>query len=352
MSGDPVGHAELVIDLGAFRANVAHLASIAKPARTMLAVKANAYGHGLLPLARAALEAGAESLAVLDVTTALTLRKSGVDAPLFAWLHGVATDFGGAVDARIDLGISALWQLDAIAAAGRTEPARVHLKVDTGLHRNGARPEDWPELVTGALAAERAGLVHVAGLWSHLADASPADDSDALERFRQAVEIARELGCRPEVLHLAASSAGIREPEARFDIVRFGIAAYGISPFDDETAAQLGLRAVMTMRAPVREVSDELVIVAVGSADGVSTPAAGRASVAIAGRRHLVRSIGIDTITVERAGATIDIGDIVTVFGPGDDGEPSAEEWAEWAGTIGDEIVAHTTTRIARVYRE
>lgn len=344
--------AELVIDLAAFRANVAHLASIAAPARTMLAVKANAYGHGLLPLARAALEAGADSLAVLDVTTALAVRRAGITAPLFAWLHGVDTDFGGAIDAEVDLGVSATWQLEAIAAAGRSDAARVHLKVDTGLHRNGARPEDWPALVSAALAAQDAGAVRIVGLWSHLADASPADDAVALERFLRAVEVARGLGCRPDVLHLAASSAGIREPEARFDLVRFGIAAYGISPFDDETASQLGLRAVMTMRAPVREVDGDRVIVAVGSADGVNTPAAGRAFVALHGRRHRVLEIGIDTVTVDRDGAAIDVGAIATLFGPGDEGEPSAEDWAGWAGTIGDEIVAHTTSRIARTYRE
>lgn len=344
--------AELIIDLAAFRANVARLAAIASPARTMLAVKANAYGHGLLPLARAALEAGADSLAVLDVTTALQVRRAGIESPLFAWLHGIETDFGSAIDADVDLGISALWQLDAIEAARRSTPARVHLKVDTGLHRNGARPQDWPALVTAALAAQDAGRVRVVGLWSHLADASPSDDADALARFRHAVEVARELGCQPDVLHLAASSAGIREPEARFDLVRFGIAAYGISPFDDETAAQLGLRAVMTMRAPVREVDGDRVIVAVGSADGVNSPAAGRAFVAIDGRRLRVSEIGIDTMTLDRDGAPIVVGAIATIFGPGDDGEASAEEWADWAGTIGDEIVAHTTPRIARTYRE
>ncbi|CAN5366141.1 alanine racemase [soil metagenome] len=338
------------IDLAAFRHNVGLLSTLVKPARTMLAVKANAYGHGLVPLARASLESGADSLAVLDVDAALELRRAGITAQLFAWLHGQHTDFAGAVESEVDLGVSALWQLEAIVAAYRGKPARVHLKLDTGLHRNGARPEDWPGLVTTALAAERAGTIVIAGLWSHLADASAADDAAALELFRAAVAQAESLGCRPPLLHLAASSAGIREPEARFDLVRFGIAAYGISPFDDETAAQLGLRQVMAMRAPVTAVLDGVATIAVGSADGIQPPAVGKAHVAIGGRQYPITVLQIDSLGVDVAHSPVAVGDEATVFGPGDRGEATAEQWAEWAGTIGDEIVARASERLPRVY--
>ena len=337
------------IDLDAFRHNVRTLVELVRPAATMLAVKADAYGHGMLPLSVAALEAGATSLAVLEVPAALALRDAGISAPLFAWLHGRQTDFGAAIDAEVDLGISAMWQLEAVLDAEREVPARVHLKVDTGLHRNGASPEDWPALVTATVAAARAGRVVIVGLWSHLADASPEDDAAALEEFLREVAIARELGAEPELLHLAASSAGIRMPEARLDLVRFGIAAYGISPFDDRSGRELGLRPVMAIRAPVLDVRDGVATIGVGSADGIHPPAIGEAEVLVRGKRRRIVELDVDGLTLDVDGVDVGVGDEVTVFGAGDDGEPTAEEWARWAGTIGDEIVAGVR-RLPRVY--
>lgn len=337
-----MAEARIEVDLGAFAHNVRTLSHLVKPARTMLAVKADAYGHGMLPLAQVALDNGADSLAVLEIAAGLRLRDAGVTAPLFAWLHGTDSDFGAAVAADIDLGVSALWQLEAIIAAGR---GRIHLKVDTGLHRNGANPEDWPELVTAAVDAQEAGLVEVVAIWSHLADASPEDDAEALTRFHDAVAVARSLGCDPPLLHLAASSAGIREPEARFDLVRFGIAAYGISPFDDQSGRELGLRAPMTVRGPVTALHDGIATVGIGSGDGVQPTAVGAAHVLIGGERREVAALTIDSITVDATGLDVQIGDDVILFGPGDAGEPTAEDWAHWAGTIGDEIVASRGTR-------
>jgi len=337
------------IDLDAFRHNVRTLAAIAAPARTMLAVKADGYGHGMVPIARAALESGADSLAVLDVTAALALRDAGIDAPLFAWLHGAETDFRAAIDADVDLGVSSLLELERIVAAGSNQVAAVHLKIDTGLHRNGASPEDWPALVQAALAAE--GRVRIAGLWSHLADASPEADEDALAEFQAAVAVAAGLGVPTEgddrpILHLAASSAGIRMPAARFDLVRFGIAAYGSSPFDDTPARDLGMRAPMTVIGTVLGSSDGIALIDLGSADGIP-PSGSGAQVLVNGVRAAVTTVGIDTIEVAAIAAA---GDEVVVFGPGDRGEPTAEEWAAWAGTIGDEILARASTRIPRVY--
>ncbi|MEO6116374.1 MAG: alanine racemase [Pseudolysinimonas sp.] len=346
---DAASGARAEIDLDAFRHNVSTLAALVHPAATMLAVKADAYGHGMLPLARAALEAGATSLAVLDVPAALALRDAGITAQLFAWLHGVHTDFGAAIDAHIDLGISALWQLEAVLAAERDLPARLHLKIDTGLHRNGASPEQWPALVTAAVDAQRAGRVVVAGLWSHLADASPEADAAALAEFWVAVDIARELGAEPEVLHLAASSAGIRMPAARLDLVRFGIAAYGISPFDDRSGRDLGLTPVMAVRAPVEAVEGGVATIGVGSGDGIHPPAIGVAEVLVHGERRRITRLDVDSLSIDVDGMEVAIGDEVTVFGPGDDGEPTAEEWARWAGTIGDEIVARIR-RLPRTY--
>ena len=347
----------LIFDLAAFRANVHSLATTAAPARCMIAVKANAYGHGMLPFARAAIEGGAEALAVLEVPAGLELRADGITVPLFAWLHGRDTDFHAAITADIELGVSSLVELDAIMAAAREleQPAAVHLKVDTGLHRNGASPEDWPALVSAARDAEVAGQVRIAGLWSHLADASPEDDAAALAEFQAAVAVAAGLGVENPFLHLAASSAGIREPEARFDQVRFGIAAYGISPFDDVDGKGLGLRPVMTFRAPVVAVGDGIATIAAGSADGVPpsvlTASGSGAWVLLEGDRREVVEIGVDTLDVALGDGSARIGDIATLFGPGDDGEPTAEEWATWAATVGDEIVARASTRADRIYK-
>ena len=348
---------ELRIHLDAFRHNVAMLAAIAAPARTMLAVKADAYGHGMLPVARAALEAGADSLAVLEVPAALALRADGIRVPLFAWLHGADTDFAAAIAHDVDLGVSSREELRRIVAAARTTPAAVHLKVDTGLHRNGASREEWPLLVADAVAARDAGRVRIAGLWSHLADASLADDAAALAEFQAAVAVAGGLGVplagpgRP-LLHLAASSAGIREPEARFDLVRFGIAAYGVSPFDDVDGPGLGLRGTVTLRASVLDVTADGVVLDVGAADGIPpsvlAASGSGAEVLLAGRRARVLAVEVDTLRVEAVpGAAV--GDVALVYGPGDTGEPTVENWAAWAGTIGDEILARASLRIPRV---
>jgi alanine racemase len=236
----------------------------------------------------------------------------------------------------------------------------VHLKVDTGLHRNGASPQDWPALVSAARDAEEAGRLRIAGLWSHLADASPEDDAAALAEFQAAVAVAAGLGVDEPFLHLAASSAGIREPEARFDQVRFGIAAYGISPFDDVDGRGLGLRPVMTYRAPVIAVADGRATIAAGSADGIPPSVLGASGsgawILLNGVRREVVDIAVDTLDValdEADGheSPITIGDIATVFGPGDDGEPTAEEWASWADTVGDELVARASTRAERVVK-
>lgn len=343
------------IDLDAFRANVRALARTVAPARTMLAVKADGYGHGMLPIARAALTSGADSLAALDVATALELRSAGISAPLFAWLHGADTDFRDAIEQEVDLGVSSLVELRRISGAGAGRRAAVHLKIDTGLHRNGASAADWPALVRETLAASERGEVRLAGLWSHLADASPADDEIALAEFHTALAVAARLGVamagpqRP-LLHLAASSAGIRMPAARFDLVRFGIAAYGVSPFDDVDAAGLGMRPPMTMFATVIASGDGTAILDLGSADGIPPNVVATsgppAEVLLDGRRVRVIAVGVDTLEVA---AVAEAGTEAIVFGPGDRGEPTAQDWASWGATIGDEILARASRRIPRV---
>ena len=342
-----------VVDLGALRRNVAHLTRLIAPAETMLAVKADAYGHGLLPIAEAGLEAGATSLAVLEASAGLVLRSAGITVPVLAWLHGDDTDWRAAIEADIELGISALWQLEAIAAAGADRPAVVHLKVDTGLSRNGATREQWPQLIDAALELERAGVVRIRAAWSHLADASIADDEAALAEFRDAVAEAEERGARFEILHLAASSAGIRMPEARFDLVRFGIAAYGYSPFDDRTGTELGLEAVMRLEAPVVEVhvgGTTRVRLGIGYGDGVPVLGIAKTSVLLAGQRCRVLEVDVDTMIVDAGAARVAVGDTAVLFGSGLDGSVTAEKYADWAETIADEMITGVATRVPRIY--
>jgi alanine racemase len=339
------------IDVAAFRANIRHLAAAVAPTPIMVMLKADAYGHGMLRLARPALEAGASALGTLDIPAALALRDAGIEAPLFAWLHGSGTDFAAAAAHGVDVGISSSSELDAALARPLPAPLAVHLKIDTGLHRNGASPDDWPALVSAAVAAQRSGRLRLRGIWSHLADAGEEADRAALAEFRSAVEAARRLGATPQMLHVAASSAGLYLPEARLDIVRFGIAAYGVSPFDDRTATDLGVVPVMTLSAPVtavRPATGEAQIGA-GWADGVHPTAAGRASVLVRGARRPVTAIDVDTMTVAGA-ADVAVGDDAVLFGSGEDGAPTPADWAEWASTVGDEILTRVGTRVPRRY--
>jgi len=345
-----------VIDLAALRHNVAHIARLIAPSEVMLAVKADAYGHGLLPIARAGIEAGATSLAVLEIPVGLVLRHAGIAVPLLAWLHGRDTDFRAGIEADIELGISALWQLEAIAAAHADRPAVIHLKVDTGLSRNGATIEEWPGLIDAAVELQKQGVVHIRAAWSHLADASMADDEKALTEFRAAVKIAEEHGATFEILHLAASSAGIRMPEARLDLVRLGIAAYGVSPFDDSTGAELGLVPVMRLEAPIVETTiggTSHARIAIGYADGVPTLGIAKAHVAVGGIPRQVVSVEADSMIIDlgTVGAgRVRVGDTAILFGPGVDGEVIAEKWADWADTIADEMLTGIAARVPREY--
>lgn len=346
--------ATALIDLAAFRHNVRTLTDLVAPSSVMLAVKADAYGHGMVQLAPVALEAGATSLAVLEIPTAVRLREAGVVAPLFAWLHGIHTDFGAAAEHDIDLGISARWQLDAIVATRPARPVHIHLKVDTGLHRNGASEEDWPGLVMAALEAQEAGAVILQAAWSHLADTSPEDDAEALARLQAAITIAEGLGANFPFTHLAASSAGIRMPDARLDLVRFGIAAYGISPFDDTDGRGLGLVPVMTLSTTVTALDSEhgTATIGAGFGDGIATAALPKAEVFAGGIRRMIRAIDVDSSIIEASDGEVEIGDEVVIFGTGDSGEPTAEEWADWADSIGDEIVVQIAARVPRVYSD
>ncbi|MEU6340574.1 alanine racemase [Streptomyces sp. NPDC046977] len=368
--------AQATIDLAALRSNVAALRARAPRSGLMAVVKADAYGHGMVPAARAALEAGAAWLGAATPEEALALRAAGITAPVLCWLWTPNGPWRDAVEAGLDVTVSGLWALRAAAAAaeaaGRT--ARVQLKADTGLGRNGAQPADWADLVTAARAAEEAGLVKVTGLWSHFACADePGHPSIAaqLAVFRTALETAERAGLRPEVRHMANSPATLTLPEAHFDLVRTGVAMYGISPVPQVGGpAEFGLRPVMTLSARLASVKrvpgghgvsyghhyttpgdTTLALVPLGYADGVPRHASGTGPVLVAGKwRTAAGRVAMDQFVVDLGGDHAEAGDEAVLFGPGDRGEPTAEDWARAAGTIAYEIVTRIGSRVPRVY--
>ncbi|MFC0628810.1 alanine racemase [Kribbella deserti] len=377
-SNHPALRAEAVVDLGAIRHNVATLRAVAAGAQLMTVVKADAYGHGLLPVARAAREAGADWIGAAVIEEALALRAGGDTGRIFCWLTAPGEDLTAAVAAGIDLSASAPWGIDELGAAARTTGtiARVHLKIDTGMGRAGATPEDWPELVRVAQAAEAAGLIEIAGIWSHLAmadDPKNRVNDQQLEIFQAAVDDAGALGVRPPFRHIANSGGTLRLPASHFDLVRPGLATYGLSPFGRAiTSAELGLRPAMTLRARlsvvkrvpagtgisyghtyVTPVPTTIGLLPLGYGDGVPRHASGTGPVWVAGeRRSIVGRVCMDQSLIDLGDDPVQPGEDVVLFGPGDRGEPTVDDWADAAQTINYEIVTRLGARVPRTYVE
>jgi alanine racemase len=365
------------VDLAAIRANVAELARRAGPASVMAVVKADGYGHGMLPCARAALDGGASWLGVAFIEEALALRAGGIQAPVLAWLIDPGADVPAAVAGNVDLSVSAEWALDLIVAAAQQagRVARVHLKADTGLGRAGAYGEQWPALVERAAKRQAEGAVDVVGVWSHLAHAdAPAHPTIEKQRaaFLEAIDVATRAGLQPQLRHLANSAATLVSPQTHFDLVRPGVAVYGLSPGPQVgTAADLGLRPAMRLRAEVALVKNvaagqgvsyghryrtsaetTLALVPLGYADGVPRHATNVGPVQINGKRFVVSgTVCMDQFVVDVGGHPVAVGDEVVLFGPGDGGEPTADDWAEAIGTINYEIVTRIGSRVPRIYR-
>src|SRR3954464_15805980 len=243
--GRPV-RAEAVVDLAAIRHNVTTLRARAEGAQVMTVVKADGYGHGMIPVARAAREAGAGWIGAAVLEEALALRDAGDTGPIFCWLTTPGEPLADAIAAGIDLSAGAPWEIDELAAGVTDRPARVHLKIDTGMSRGGAVPEEWPALIRAALRAQAAGQIEIKGIWSHLAQSdepkSPANESQ-LATFTEAIEVAESFGIDAEFKHLANSGATLALPGTHFNLVRPGVATYGLSPFGHTlSSAELGLK--------------------------------------------------------------------------------------------------------------
>ncbi|MGW5310988.1 alanine racemase [Nocardia thailandica] len=365
---------ETVIDLDAIAHNVRVLRKHAGDAALMVVVKADGYNHGAVEVARAALAAGACELGVTTIPEALELRAAGIDAPILCWLNTLDADYRAAVEADIEVGVSSLAQLRALEAgaraAGRT--AILTLKVDTGLNRNGIAAAEYPAVLAAVRELADAGVVRLRAIFSHLSHADepdhPATDRQR-GRFLDAIAEAKEHGLEPELVHIANSAATLIRPDLHFDLVRPGIAVYGLTPIPE--LGDFGLRPAMTLQAEVvlvkRVAAGEgvsyghrwtaprdttVALVPAGYADGVFRSLSGRFDVWLGGARH--RSVGrvcMDQFVVDLGDnpAGIQVGDTAVLFG-GAEGVPRAQEWAELLDTINYEIACLPHGRVARRY--
>jgi alanine racemase len=372
LTNPPGYHAVACVDLTAVAGNVAEFTNRVAPAAVMAVVKAGGYGHGAVEPARAALAGGATWLGVVHVREALELRSAGIKAPLLALMAVGSQDHEAAIRADVDLSAGTVEMVrqiaDAAAAAGRV--ARVHLKADTGLSRGGAAPWEWQAVVDAALAVPD--RVNVVGLWSHFASSDDPGNPSILAQlaaYRDAVDIAEKSGVSPEVRHLANTAGAIGVPDARFDLVRVGGGVYGLSTLPG--GAPSWLTPAMTLRAKLiqvkrvpagtgvsynhRYVTDRettLGLVPLGYADGVPRDARNRHLVFARGRRWpIAGTVCMDQFVIDFGDENVRVGEDVVLFGPGRDGEPTAQEWGEALGTISYELVTGIGPRVPRRYQ-
>lgn len=359
------------IDLGAVAHNTRIVAEHAPGVAVMAVLKADAYGHGALPVARAVLAGGGTEIGVTTVDEAVALRAGGVTAPLLSWLS--TSGFERAIDADVRIGVSSPRQLAAVVAAAKAvgRPATVHAKIDTGLSRNGVCAAEWAATRDALVEAERAGTVELQGVFTHLAHGDePEHPFLDVQRDALAATVAdaRAHGLAPTQVHAANSAAALTRPDLHFDLVRPGIALYGGVPVPGRN---FGLRPAMTFAAPVILIKriragdgvsyghswiaprDTVVgLIPAGYADGVWRPLSGRIEVAIGGRRFpQVGRVCMDQCVIDLGpdGGGVTEGDTAVLFGdaPGAD---VAADWAEKVGTIDYEILTGVRGRAVRTY--
>jgi alanine racemase len=367
--------AEAVIDLDAVAENVRALREYAGPAAVMAVVKADAYNHGAVPVARAALAAGARELGVTTLGEALELRAAGIEAPILSWLHTADSDFAPAVEAGVELGLSSPRHLAAVVEAARQVgvTATVTVKVDTGLNRNGVAVDEWDDMLRDLGRAQAEGVVRLRGAFSHLAHGDEPEhpgNAEQRDRLSEAVADLRRHHLAPEVVHLSNSAATVTRPDLRFDMVRPGIAMYGLTPIPE--LGDLGFRPVMTVRARVVLVKKvkagdgvsyghtwtapadtTVALLPMGYADGIRRNLSGRIEVQLGGRRcPQIGRVCMDQVVVDLGpdGAGVSEGDEALFFGDGRHGEPNAQDWADKLDTINYEIVTGIGGRTVRTY--
>ncbi|WP_278264981.1 alanine racemase [Nocardia sp. AG03] len=365
---------ETVIDLDAIAHNVRVLREYARGAAVMVVVKADGYNHGAVAVARAALGAGAAELGVTTVAEALVLREAGITAPILCWLNTIDADYGAAIAAEVEIGVSSLTQLRAVERAAQAvgRAGVVSLKVDTGLNRNGVSVAEYPQVLAALRTMVEQGTLRLRGIFSHLAHADepghPVIDEQR-ERFVTAIAQAKEQGLEPEQVHLANSAATLTRPDLHFDLVRPGISVYGLSPIPE--LGDFGLKPAMTLQAQVTLVKrvaagegvsyghrwiaprdTTVALVPAGYADGVFRSLSGRFEVWLGGALH--RNVGrvcMDQFMVDLGEnpGEVRAGDTAVLFGGGA-GHPHALDWARALDTIDYEVVCAPRGRAVRRY--
>ncbi|KJQ54684.1 alanine racemase [Microbacterium sp. SA39] len=341
---------ELRISSAIFRANIQAVRERITPSALMLVLKDDAYGHGLRWAVETALDAGVEWFGSYDIRSALDVRRIAGEARIFAWATSTDDEIDEALARDVDLGVGSVEYLRRIIARAAVlgVSARVHLKIDTGLHRNGVLPENWESAVSEARDAEQLGHVVLVGIWSHIAEASDAEDDEAQAVFLDAVRIAGGFGAAPLLLHLTASAASWWRPELRGTVSRIGAFCYGIRSADGPELE--GLRPVASLTAVVEELVDGAAMLSIGSFDGLPSTLSG-APVGTPGGRRTLLDIGQTTARVE-GWPGMSVGDEVTLFGAGDSGEVGATALAERIDTVGEEILTRLSPRVRRVIQE
>jgi len=343
-----VNRPELRLHGDRLRSNIEAIGERIAPSALMVVMKDDAYGHGLVWAVETAERAGVSWYGSYDVAGGVEIRRV-LERParVFAWATATDDEIDEALYRDIDLGVGTQEYLERVVSRARVlgRRARVHLKIDTGLHRNGILPEDWTAAIATVRAAEQAGLAEFVGVWSHLAEASDAEDDDARAAFVDAVRVTRETGDEPAVLHLTASAASWWRPELRGTLSRIGAFCYGIRSADGPDLD--GLRPVAELVARVTAVEGDGVEISIGAFDGVPSTLAGVAVGTPAGARVL-REIG-ETASIVEGWPGASVGDLVHLFGAGDHGEGTATDLAERIGTVGEEILTRLTPRVRRV---
>ena len=346
-------------------------------AQVLAVVKADAYGHGLIQVGKAAEAAGANWLGTALLEEGIALRNSGIKVPIISWLTPLGEDFKTAINLDIDLSISSIELLTEVIAAGKVvkKIPRVHIEVDTGMSRGGVG-DDWQLFLTELDKAARANEINIIGIWSHFARADEPGqvmNQAQLNTFEDRIKSASDFGIKPEFIHIANSAAALTNNSAHKNIIRWGIGLYGLSPDIDNLgdSKSLKLKPAMRLKAKLHLVkavkagvsvgyggtaitkSDtKLGVVTLGYADGVPRNANNLAGVFVDGKRApLIGRVSMDQFVVDLGiNSSAKTGDEVIVFGDGSSGEYTADEWAKASGTINYEIVTRIGSRVPRIY--
>jgi alanine racemase len=364
------------VDLQAIKNNLTLIKSKTS-AQVLAVVKANGYGHGLIPVSKAAIEAGADWLGTALLEEAIELRKNGIKVPIIAWLTPCGEDFKEAINLDIDLSISSLEVLTEIVTAGEQlkKLPRVHIEIDTGMSRGGIG-DDWKVFTLECSRLIKENKLEVVGIWSHFARADEPLEKMSQEQllvFSNMVNELKSLGIEPKFLHIANSAAAITLKDSHKSIIRWGIGLYGLSPDINNLgdSKSLKLQPAMKLKAKLNLVKNvkagstvgygasaivahdtKLGVVAIGYADGIPRNANSSAGVWVAGKRApLIGRVSMDQFVVDLGATSLaKTGDEVIVFGNGNQNEYTVDEWAKACGTINYEIVTRIGPRVPRIY--